>query len=290
MQRQHAHTLTPPEHRAQPSRLAQQRPSWTAQATALMRSLAGTDHLAVQMLRPPVWLAWWLLARLSRVGLSLDRLLFGFASAVAARQVYLDTALGAACRSGARQVVILGAGYDTRPWRLRCLDGARLFVVDHPATAAHRAAQVGGLLPPRGIRVDVDFRRGDLAARLRAAGFCGQQPTAWVWEGVSMYLCPGAVRRTLCQLSALSAPGSRLLFDAWNADACGQRPLYERLRLAVLQRTGEPIRAAFSPRGVAALSARCGWEAVDVTTTAGVAGFPGASGAMLLVEARKAQG
>jgi methyltransferase (TIGR00027 family) len=112
-----------------------------------------------------------------------------------------------------RQVVILGAGLDTRAWRLETLRGVRLFEVDHPATQGYKRRHAPKLGAPIAdlIYVTVDFVRDDLAARLKAAGFDAAVPTLWIWEGVIMYLDDAALRSTLRAIRTLSAPGSTLL-------------------------------------------------------------------------------
>jgi methyltransferase (TIGR00027 family) len=126
------------------------------------------------------------------------------------RVAFIDSVILA---SGARQVVVLGAGLDTRAWRLDGLRGARVFEVDHPATQAYKrkhAAQLGA--PQAELHyVAVDFTRDSLARELVVAGFDLTAPSAWVWEGVIMYLDDGAFRGTLSAIHRLSAPGSTLI-------------------------------------------------------------------------------
>jgi methyltransferase (TIGR00027 family) len=112
-----------------------------------------------------------------------------------------------------RQVVILGAGLDTRAWRLEALRGARVFEVDHPATQAYKRARAPRLGPPLATvdYVAIDFEREALETKLSAAGFDRALPTAWVWEGVVMYLDDAALRKTLLSIRSLFAPGSRLI-------------------------------------------------------------------------------
>jgi methyltransferase (TIGR00027 family) len=87
-----------------------------------------------------------------------------------------------------------------------------VFEVDHPATQAYkreRAALLGESLASVTF-VPVDFTLDDLDAALDAAGHDPQQPTVWVWEGVTMYLDDAALRGTLGVVRQRSAPGSTL--------------------------------------------------------------------------------
>ena len=126
------------------------------------------------------------------------------------RVAFIDSEIAAA---RARQVVILGAGLDTRAWRLDALREARVFEVDHPATQAYKRAHADKLGPPRAdLRyVPVDFTRDSLARSLIGAGYDVNAPAVWVWEGVIMYLDDAALRGTLTAIRTLSAPGSRLI-------------------------------------------------------------------------------
>jgi methyltransferase (TIGR00027 family) len=126
------------------------------------------------------------------------------------RVAFIDAVIAA---SAPRQVVILGAGLDTRAWRLPALRGLPVFEVDHPDTQAYKREHAAKLGPPLAdLRyVPVDFRRDSLARALIAAGFHVNAPAVWVWEGVIMYLDDAALRGTLTSIRTLSAPGSTLI-------------------------------------------------------------------------------
>jgi methyltransferase (TIGR00027 family) len=152
------------------------------------------------------------------------------------RVAFIDAVLA---ETKPRQVVILGAGLDTRSWRLETLRGARVFEVDFPATQAFkrdRAARLGAPIADL-VYVPVDFTRDDLAASLRAAGFDPKVPTAWVWEGVIMYLDDAALRSTLAAVAKLSAKGRRLVAHYHEPEA--KRPSFA-LRRWIFSFLGEP--------------------------------------------------
>src|SRR5262245_53986661 len=111
------------------------------------------------------------------------------------------------------QVVILGAGLDGRAWRMPELVRAVVFEVDHPDTQRQKLQRVAPLtLQAREVRfVPLDFRSGDLAQALESAGHDPRVPTAWIWEGVVMYLYRDEIEKTLSTVETCSAPGSRLL-------------------------------------------------------------------------------
>ena len=129
------------------------------------------------------------------------------------RVLAIDAELVDAVTAGCRQVVILGAGLDTRAYRLEALAGVDFFEVDHPATQAYKRRKAAALRPlTRSLTyVAVDFERDSLAERLRAAAHRPDRPTVWVWEGVVMYLSDAALRASLAALAQASSPGSVLI-------------------------------------------------------------------------------
>jgi methyltransferase (TIGR00027 family) len=151
----------------------------------------------------------------SPVALAVDLASFGLVAHVALRTVAIDAEvrrfMEVADRSVSPQLLILGAGADSRAHRLEALRGARVFEVDHPDTQAEKQ-QRAAHLPRLGqlTYVPVDFEKDSLEASLVNAGFDRARPTFVIWEGVTMYLTPPAFLGTLEVLRALLAPGSRL--------------------------------------------------------------------------------
>jgi methyltransferase (TIGR00027 family) len=125
----------------------------------------------------------------------------------------VDAELTAAIEGGCRQLVLLGAGLDTRAYRMPVLAGIPVYEVDHPATQAYKQRRAAPLAPlARSVTfVPVDFESDSLAERLSRTGFRSDEPTVWVWEGVIMYLTDEAVRGTLSDVARCSAPGSILI-------------------------------------------------------------------------------
>jgi|HubBroStandDraft_1064217.scaffolds.fasta_scaffold00454_12 methyltransferase (TIGR00027 family) len=169
------------------------------------------------------------------------------------RTVVLDRAIASA--APIPQLVILGAGFDTRAWRLDSLADATVFEVDHPNTQALKRERAAAIpAKARQVRfVATDFQRDDMAASLRAAGYDTDRPTFWLWEGVTMYLRPEAVAANVEALAALSAPGSHLALTYLSKDR-GRIP-----RSVFLALLGEPIRSAYSPGEIANLGNTFGW-------------------------------
>jgi methyltransferase (TIGR00027 family) len=136
---------------------------------------------------------------------------------VIARTRYFDDLLQHRLAAGAEQLVILGAGYDSRPYRFADrLDGVQVFEVDHPATSTAKQAKVGALvgeIPPNVAYVAVDFTVDKLADKLLGRGYRTTRPTVFLWEGVTPYLDLEAVDEVLGFVTASAAAGSVILFD-----------------------------------------------------------------------------
>lgn len=134
------------------------------------------------------------------------------AAFVVARTYALDRFLLDAFRSGITQVVMLGAGLDTRAFRLDWPLDARCFEVDSTDVQAFKR-DVLAQWPagPRCTRVEVvaDLR-ADWFARLLLAGHVPDRPTAWLIEGVLAFLDVVSVDRLMTEVDRVSAPASRL--------------------------------------------------------------------------------
>ena len=129
---------------------------------------------------------------------------------MAMRTKFFDEYFVQATAGGIRQAVILASGLDSRAYRLAWPAGTVVYEIDQPAVVEFKRTTLAGLgaEPTATLRtVGVDLR-GDWPAALRAAGFDEQAPTAWLAEGLLIYLPPDAQDRLLQTLTDLSAPGS----------------------------------------------------------------------------------
>jgi methyltransferase (TIGR00027 family) len=139
---------------------------------------------------------------------------------LAVRTRFFDDHLLAAARTGCRQVVLLGAGLDTRAYRLDWPARTHVFEVDLPAVHAFKERVLAGRRPDSAGRTAVAADLlGDWRDALLTAGFDPSRPTAWLCEGLLFYLAPDAVERLVGTVSGLSAPGSTLGAECLNADA-----------------------------------------------------------------------
>ena len=134
------------------------------------------------------------------------------ANGMAVRTRYFDEFLLAATGSGIRQVVILATGLDTRGYRLPLPADTVVYEIDQQGVLDVKVSTLHGLgaRPAAEVRnVAVDLR-DDWPASLAANGFHARRPTAWIAEGLLMYLPPEAQDRLFDHISALSPAGSRL--------------------------------------------------------------------------------
>jgi len=138
---------------------------------------------------------------------------------IIARTKYFDGVFQDALSTNIGQIVILGAGYDSRAYRFRSeMNETVVFEVDAPYTQAAKIEklEMNGI-PHENVRfVAVDFEKDDLETQLCANGYQNTK-TLFIWEGVSLYLTPESVDSTLDHLGSLCCSGSLLCFDYFNS-------------------------------------------------------------------------
>jgi len=194
----------------------------------------------------------------------------GLIDVLAVHARFVDEYLAAAGRAGIRQVVILGSGMDTRPYRLWWPPGTTVYEIDQPEVVDFKTEVLRGLgaeLTAHRRAIGIDLRQ-DWPDGLRRVGFDAAQPTVWVAEGLLVgYLPPNAQNRLLQTLTQMSATGSRFAADhmpTWSPSQLEEgRAFIDIWRqhgldvdLATLTYTGEYL---YVPQYLAA----CGWETVE---------------------------
>jgi methyltransferase (TIGR00027 family) len=186
-----------------------------------------------------------------------------------ARVKHIDGVLSEGLESGIEQLVILGAGFDTRAYRFADrLSSTRVFELDHPVTAALKQARVRkvfGELPEHVTYVTSDLEHDELAVALDRCGYRPAAKTLFVWSGVSFYLSAEAVDSVLAFVPASSPAGSSIVFDYHyrgftdgTGDYYGAREGRRRV-----QELGEPCIFGIEEGGAATLVQRHGLELVS---------------------------
>jgi methyltransferase (TIGR00027 family) len=141
------------------------------------------------------------------------------------------------------QFVILGAGFDTRAYRLPRDTQVRVFEVDTPRTqmVKRETLKKAGIDSSGVTFVLADFEKEDWLACLTAAGFGPGERTLFLWEGVTMYLDRAAVEDTLRKIAS-TAHGSVVAFDYFTTEALESRALYWRYGRAATNAAGETLK------------------------------------------------
>ena len=130
----------------------------------------------------------------------------------AVRTHFFDDFFSAAAAAGIRQIVILASGLDSRAYRLQWPIGTTVYELDQPKVLEYKTATLDqhGAAPAavrREVPIDLRF---DWPKALRDAGFDASVPTAWLAEGLLMYLPADAQDRLFERVTESSAPGSRI--------------------------------------------------------------------------------
>ncbi len=131
---------------------------------------------------------------------------------IAVRTRFFDDFFADAGAAGVRQAVILASGLDTRAYRMTWPEGTTVFEIDQPEVIEFKTRVLAdlGATPSADRRTVAVDLRDDWPKALRDSGFDPTQRTAWIAEGLLIYLPPDAQDRLLDNISALSAAGSRL--------------------------------------------------------------------------------
>ncbi len=203
------------------------KPSQTAQYIAFCRALETQERSMRRLFNDPHAFAmlsapYRIFARLAHIPI-LSKLIYIILdiglpytrSSAVVRTRAIDDLVRDAIRDGVRQLVLLGAGFDSRGCRLDEAGKIMVFEMDHPATQQvkkERLKSCMGRLPTNIRYVAVDFERDDLKTKLAESGYDPAIPAIVVWEGVIDYLTESAVQGTFAVLARLLAPSSFLIF------------------------------------------------------------------------------
>jgi len=208
----------------------------------LMMMLPGISPLALWLVFGPVLLA-------HRVSGYLPKSLrypfegdISMQSEAAARQTFFDAVVDQYL-ADVVQFVSLGAGFDTRAFRLPKDAQVRSFEIDTPKTQAIKREmlkQAG--IDSTGITfVAADFEKEDWLTRLVDAGFDINKPALFLWEGVIMYLDKEAVEDTLRKIAS-TARGSVVALDYMTTEPLESQAFYCRYARAGTRASGEPLK------------------------------------------------
>jgi len=194
-----------------------------------------------------------------------DRAVRGSWALIACRKRYIDDKLVDAS-ANTDAVVNLGAGMDTRAYRLARRSDVPVFEVDLAVNIARKRAAVEraiGALPPSVHLVPFDFETGDLAGALTEHGYRTDMRTFFIWEGVTQYLSEDAVRATLDALR-FAPSASRLVFTYVRKDFIAGRNMYGAAMLYKRFRQRQQVwRFGLNPDDVSAFVSEYGWRLTE---------------------------
>lgn len=206
--------------------------SRTAQYMALFRALESRrqwddrlfyDPFAIHFLEPKLRFAVWLSKNpliSNYINHYIQRKIPGAFSSGLARTKYIDDLLEASIVSGVKQVILLGAGFDTRALRLDFMTLVPTIEIDHPNTSNFKVNTFKkriGALPKHSTYCQIDFNKQSLNELAAQHNFDFTKPTTIIWEGVTNYLSAEAIEKTFLFISQFPK-GSHVIFTYVHQD------------------------------------------------------------------------
>lgn len=174
---------------------------------------------------------------------------------IPARTRYIDEYVNECIDDGIRQLIILGAGYDSRAYRIEGLKGkVTIFEVDEPETQKRKIKLVKKMidpLPGNVIYVAIDFNKEKLPQRMFQSGYNKGKKSLFIWEGVTPLLTAEAVDETLNFVAVNAAPGSSIIYNYILKSVVDGTCQHEKAR---------EIRKAFSRGGIFDFSSTRGYR------------------------------
>jgi methyltransferase (TIGR00027 family) len=193
-----------------------------------------------------------------------DWMLPGQFEAFAHRKAFCERQVRDGISTGATQILVLGAGYDTMGWRLASeFSGVNFFEIDHPATARLKARGIDAMGQPKNLSlIAEDLGKRELVDVLKANNSWDQGVrTVIVAEGLVMYLPPQAARDLFCQCAVVVGVGSRIAFSYIPAGEDGRPDVgrWTGLMLWLQKVAGEPWLWSIRPEQLGQFMEELGW-------------------------------
>jgi methyltransferase (TIGR00027 family) len=197
----------------------------------------------------------------------LEKFAMGTPGMLVCRTRFIDNALINWLEKGSGKVVSLGAGFDTRAYRIPGIDHSRYFELDLPEPQDFKRdylRRASSPLPPNVTYVPIDFDRQSISDEMERAGFKKSERTFFIWEGVTQYISSEAVDATL-RYAAQSASGSQIAFTYIHrgiVDGSERSAVDERI-ISRVGRRGMPWLYGLDPDVIYEWLARRGFKLVD---------------------------
>jgi methyltransferase (TIGR00027 family) len=188
--------------------------------------------------------------------------------AIALRARYFDDHSRQCVKDGYDQIVLLGAGYDSRYIRLPEFRDAVVFELDLNSTQLIKKSltrRLYGRLPANVKYVAVDFSRDSVTEKLLRAGFQTDRKTLFIWEGVTLFLNQDIIEHTLGQLAELGTEG-RIIFDFVPPELIDDQTDYRgnRQLLKLCSDIQEPLTFGCMPEKMPGILKRLGYDQVKI--------------------------
>lgn len=205
---------------------------------------------------------------------AMENQLPGLSSSIIARVRYFDDIVKESIGDGLQQLVILGAGYDTRSYRIEGLDEkVKVFEVDHPNTQNFKKEKIIEIfrsLPDHVTYVPIDFETQQLGQMLFENGYNESLKTLFIMEGLIMYIPPEAVDETLNFIVNKSGKDSQIIFDYYPesvVDGTTALAVGQNIRNFLIQ-MGEPLQFGIKEGTIGKFLSSYGFSKInDVTST-----------------------
>ena len=177
----------------------------------------------------------------------MEKLFPGLSSSIIIRVKYFDDYIEKSINKGIEQLVMLGAGYDTRVYRITGLNQINVFEVDHPNTQSFKIEKINQILestPDNIVYVPVDFETDKIGSKLFEYGYDPLKKTLFIMEGLIMYIPSESVENTLKFIQNNSGEGSSIIFDYYPSsvvDGTCKQKMGHNIRNFVMAQ-GEPLQ------------------------------------------------
>jgi methyltransferase (TIGR00027 family) len=190
--------------------------------------------------------------------------------AIALRARYFDDHSGQCVKDGCDQIVLLGAGYDSRYVRLNEFRHATVFELDLNSTQVIKKAltrRLYGRLPANVRYVAIDFSQDSVTEKLLNAGFQTHRRTLFIWEGVTLFLNQDIIEQTLGQLAEL-AHDSRIIFDFVPPELVDDQTDYQgnRQLLKLCADIQEPLTFGCAPEKMPGILKGLGYDRIKIVS------------------------
>ena len=252
--------------------------SLTAEGMALIRAMEQSVSLERRIINDryaSIFLQHWYLCLIARLPLLshavlafMDHWAPGGQEFLTIRTRLVDDRAAMFVRSGGKQIVLLGAGFESFSLRLQeILSSTSIFEIDHPATQQVKLDSLRGVDLPRNTRfIPTDFEIEEFGDRLADAGFDRTLPSLFIWVGVTYYLTSTAVQTSLKTISRLMSAGSLMVADFLDSSVVdGSSPDRDALEKARwVARIGEPWIFGISPDRIDAYLSEFGVDLIRV--------------------------